>query len=81
MRILSFSYLLDIGTIVQAFQKITELKKRFYKKGAPKNFAKFTGKSLCQSLTCVLKKGLWDRCFPVYFAKYARTPFLTEQFR
>ena len=28
MRILSFSYLLDIGMIVQAFQKITELKKR-----------------------------------------------------
>ena len=27
-----------------------------------------------------LKKILWHRCFPVNFAKFLRTSFLTEQF-
>ena len=35
----------------------------FYKKGVLRNFAKFTGKRLCQSL---------------FFAKFVRTAFLTE---
>ena len=26
----------------------------------------------------LLKKRLWHRCFPVNFAKFLRTPFLTE---
>ena len=26
----------------------------------------------------LLKKRLWDRCFPVNFARFLRTPFLTE---
>ena len=26
----------------------------------------------------LLKKGLWQRCFPVNFAKFLRTTFLTE---
>ena len=52
------------------------------------NFAKFTGKHLCQSLffnkvesfrrATLLKKRLWHRCFPVNFAKFLRTPFSTE---
>ena len=56
------------------------------KKGALRNFAKFTGKHLCQSLifnkvaglrpATLLKKRLWHRCFPVNFAKFLRTPFL-----
>ena len=37
----------------------------FCKKGGLRNFAKFTGKHLCQSLN---------------FAKVLRTPFLTEHF-
>ena len=51
-----------------------------------RNFAKFTGKSLCQSLflnkvaglrpATLLKKSLWHRCFPVNFAKFIRTSFL-----
>ena len=55
------------------------------KKGVLRNFAKFTGKHLCQSLyfnkvaglrpATLLKKKLWHRCFPVNFAKL-RTPFL-----
>ena len=58
----------------------------FYKKCALRNFGKFTGKHLCQSLffnkvtslrpTTLLKKRLWHRCFPVNFAKFLRTPFL-----
>ena len=55
------------------------------KKGVLKNFTKFTGKHLCQSLffnkvaglrsTSLLKKRLWYRCFPVNFAKFLRTRF------
>ena len=29
----------------------------------------------------LLKQRLWHRCFPVNFAKFLRTPFLTEYFR
>ena len=56
------------------------------KKGVPRNFTKFTGKHLCQSLffnkvaglspATLLEKRLWHRCFPVNFAKSLRTPFL-----
>ena len=57
------------------------------KKGVLRNFAKFTGKHLCQGLlfnkvagqarpATLLKKSLWHRCFPVNFAKFLRTPFL-----
>ena len=42
----------------------------FCKKGVLGNFAKFTGKHLCQRL--------WHRCFPVNFAKFPRTPFIIE---
>ena len=56
------------------------------KKGVLRNFTKFTGKHLCQSLffnkvavlrpANLLKKGLWQSCFPVNFAKFRRTHFL-----
>ena len=45
----------------------------FCKKGVLKNFAKFTGKHLCQSL--FFNKKLWHRCLPVNFAKFLRTRF------
>ena len=54
------------------------------KKGVFRNFAKFTGKHLCQSLfaepqpATLLKKRLWHWCFSVNFAKFLRTPFLIE---
>ena len=58
----------------------------FYVKGVLRNFTKFTGKHLCQSLffnkvaglrpATLLKKRLWHRCFPVNFVKFLRTPFL-----
>ena len=54
----------------------------FYEKGVVRNFAKLTGKHLCQSLflntvqpATLLKRRLWHRCFPVNFAKFLRTPF------
>ena len=56
-----------------------------------RNFSKFTGKKLCQSLffnkvarlrpATLLKKRLWHRCVPVNFAKFLRTPFFTEHLR
>ena len=56
------------------------------KKGVLRNFIKFTGKHLCQSLffnkvaglrlSTLLKKRLLHRCFPVNFGKFLRTLFL-----
>ena len=56
------------------------------KKGVLRNFVKFTGKHLCQSLflnkvagprpATLLKKSLWHVFFPVNFAKFLRTPSL-----
>ena len=58
------------------------------KKDVLVNFAKLTGNHLCQSLffnkvaglrpATLLKKRLWHSCFPVNFAKFLRTSFLTE---
>ena len=55
------------------------------KKGVLKNFEKFTGKHLCQSLffkksfrsqpATLLKKTLWHKCFPVNIPKFLRTSF------
>ena len=48
------------------------------KKGVFKNFTKFSGKHLCQSLrpATLSKKRL--RCFPASYAKFLKTPFFTE---
>ena len=63
----------------------------FCKKAVDRNFAKFTGKYLCQSFffnkvaslrpATLLKKSLWHKCFPVNFAKFLRTSFVTEHLR
>ena len=53
----------------------------FCKKYVLRNFAKFTGKYLCQSLffglkpATLSKKRLWLRCIPVNFVKFLRTTF------
>ena len=57
-------------------------------KSVLRNFAKFAGKHLWQSLlfdkaadleACdFIRKGLWQRCFPVNFAKFLTIPFVTE---
>ena len=48
----------------------------FYKKGVLRNFTKFTGKHLCQSLFFNKVAGLRHRCFLVNFVKFLRAPFL-----
>ena len=58
----------------------------FTQKGVLRNFTKFTGKHLCQSIfynkvaslrpATLLKKRHWHRCFPVNFVKFLTTPFL-----
>ena len=63
----------------------------FCKKGVQRNFAKFTGKHLCQSFffnkvvdlrpATLFKKRLWHRCFPVNFAKFLRTFFIRTPLR
>ena len=63
----------------------------FCNKGVLRNLAKFTGKRLCQRLffnkvaglrtATLLLKSLWNRCFPVNFVKFLRTPFFTEHLR
>ena len=60
----------------------------FCKQSVLRNFAKFTGKHLCQRLffnkvaglrpVTLLKKSLWHRCFHVNFAKFLRAHFSTE---
>ena len=60
----------------------------FCKKAILKNFAKFTGKHLCQSLffhkvaclrpATLVKTRLWHRCLLVNFAKFLKTLFITE---
>ena len=57
----------------------------FYKEKYFRNFTKFTGKHLCQSLflnkvaglrpATLLKKKLWHTRFPVKFAKFLIKPF------
>ena len=60
----------------------------FCTKGALRNCAKFTEKHLCQSLFFIkvaglracnfIKKETLAQCFPVNFAEFLRTPFITE---
>ena len=58
----------------------------FVRKGVLRNFPKFTGKYLYQSLffnkvAGLRRKRLWHRCFPMNFAKYPRAPFLQNTSR
>ena len=60
----------------------------FCKKGVLRNFTKFTGKRLCQSLffnkvaglrpSTLFKKRVWHRCFPVNFVELLGTPFFKD---
>ena len=60
------------------------------RKGVLRNFAKSTGKHLCQSPfkkvsglrpATLLKKRVWHKCFPENFAKFLGTPSFTEHLR
>ena len=70
---------------MQLLDSRSSLPEVFCKKSILRNFTKFTGKHLYQSLffnkvagqpANSLKKRLWHRCFPVKFVKFLRTPFL-----
>ena len=75
-------------SFIGAFKSRSSRPEVFCKKGDLKNFAKFTGEHLCQSLffnkvadlrfVALLKMRLWHRCFPVNFVKFLRTPFFKE---
>ena len=81
-----YIYLYFIYLFIYLLNKYIELNS--VRKGAAlRNSAKFTGKHLCQRLffnrpeACnFIKKRLWRRSFPVSFAKFLRTSFLTEHF-
>ena len=74
-------YFQQKGQIKNKIQK--QAPEMFRKEGVPRNFAKFKGKLLYQSLfsnkvaaATLLKKKLWHRCFPVNFPTFLTTPFL-----
>ena len=50
----------------------------FCEKGVLRNFAKFTGKHLCQSLFFNKVAGLWHRCFPCEFCEISKNNFLQD---
>ena len=69
----------------------SSLPEMFYKKVVLKNFAKFTGKHLCQTgqslsfnkvaglrSATLLKMRPWHRCFSVTLARFLRTSFFKE---
>ena len=78
-----FSQLICIHSHLICIQFRRSRPEVFCKKSVLRNFAKFTGKHLCQGLffnrvaglspATLLEQRLWHRCFPVNFAKFLRT--------
>ena len=80
------TFYLKMTAIRTSFLQIRTLFSNFQKRagGLP-------GKDLCQSLffnkvaglraATLLKKRLWHWCFPLNFAKFLKTPFVTEHLR
>ena len=56
----------------------SSLSQMFFQIDVLKSFANFTGKHQCWSLASNFIK---NRCFPVKFANFLRTPFFTEHLR
>ena len=54
----------------------------FCKKGVLRNFLNSQGNTCARVsfLIKLLKKRLWQRCFPANFVKFLRTPFFSEHF-
>ena len=77
--------------IIQNFFSEAIVRRCSVKKGVFKNFAKFIGKHLCQSLffnkvaglkpETLLKNRPWHKWFPINFIKFLRTTFFTEHLR
>ena len=86
--LLAQDFALVFFEIFMRFKFRSRHRKCSVKKGVLKNFSKFTGKHLCQSLlfnkvasfrpAALVKKRLWHGCFPVNFEKFLRTPFFIE---
>ena len=76
MKLDSIKYLKHPVNLQDTVQKLPP--EVFYKKDAVTNFAKFTGKHLCQSLFLnkVADLRLRHRCFHVNFQKFRRQTFL-----
>ena len=79
------------STIRKVFDFRSSHQRCSLKKGALRNFTKFTGKHLCQSLffnkvaglkpETLLKNRPWHKWFPINFMKFLRTTFFTEHLR
>ena len=69
---------LNIDKLIFAVNSRSSCSEVFCKKGVLTNFAKFTGKRLCQILFLNEVAGLKHRrrCFSVNFVKFQRKPFL-----
>ena len=82
--IINYNYLSEYNYLYVFFWKsviLTEavVRRCSVKKDVLRNFAKFTGKRLCQSLffnKVGVEKRHLHRCFPVNFPKFLRTPLL-----
>ena len=66
-------YTLSRSRLVQTRQNRSSLLQLFFKRDVLKNFVNFTGKHQCWSLVCNFIK---NRCFPVKFANFLRTPWM-----
>ena len=81
----------NLEAAIKVFCSCPILRDFLKKKGFLKNFSKFTGKHLCQSLlfnkvagvrpATLLIKRLWYRCSPVNFEKSLRKPFFFKKSR
>ena len=69
--------------ICNATQLIAEAATLFYKKGVLTNFAKFTGRYLCQTLghATLFKKRLRHMPIPVNFANFFKNAYFVEHLR
>ena len=87
MLLLSFSMKSQMRLILKYHLLYRSSQRRCsVREGVLRNFAKFLGKHLCQSVffskvaalrpATLLQQRLWHRCFPVNFAKFLRIPFL-----
>ena len=96
LGLLSTVYILPDPMFINGYDFLTGMLKSrhpdvFRKKSVLRNFTNFTGEHLCQGLffskvaglrsAILLKRRPWRRCFPVNFAKFLRTSFLTEHLR
>ena len=86
LNLMFSQYLFQKHPILTVFLSEAVARRCSVRKCVLRNFVKFTGKHLCQCWlrlrpATLLKKRLRHGCFPVNFAKFLKTPFLTEQLR